>query len=69
MKRKRKPDIWISPPRLSWSFIQEKAEEFRAMAGDEEESLIEAISGVICNKYEVSRDVIQRRIRIEKLKI
>ena len=30
MKRKRKPDIWISPPRLSWPFIQEKAEEFRS---------------------------------------
>ncbi|MCK5643997.1 MAG: ImmA/IrrE family metallo-endopeptidase [Gammaproteobacteria bacterium] len=49
--------------------LQKKIKEFRAMAGDEEESLIEAISGVICNKYEVSRDVIQRRIRIEKLKI
>lgn len=49
--------------------LQEKIKEFRTLAGDEEESLIEAISGVICNKFKVSRDVIQRRIRIEKLKI
>jgi Zn-dependent peptidase ImmA (M78 family) len=49
--------------------LQKKIKEFRTLAGDEEESLIEAISGVICNKFEVSRDVIQRRIRIEKLKL
>jgi len=49
--------------------LQKKIKEFRTLAGDEEESLIEAISGVICNKFEVSRDVIQKRIRIEKLKI
>ena len=46
-----------------------KIKEFRVLAGDEEESLIDAISGMICNKFKVSRGVIQRRIRIEKLKI
>jgi len=46
-----------------------KIKEFRVLAGDEEESLIDAISGMICNKFKVSRGVIQRRIRIEKLKL
>jgi len=49
--------------------LEDKIKEFKSLAGNEKESLIEAISGVICNKFEVSRDVIQRRIRIEKLKI
>jgi hypothetical protein len=49
--------------------FQAKIKEFRVLAGDEKESLIDAISGMICNKFKVSRGVIQRRIRIEKLKI
>ena len=49
--------------------LQAKIKEFRVLAGNEEESLIDAISGMICNKFKVSRGVIQRRIRIEKLKI
>ena len=49
--------------------FQAKIKKFRILAGDEEESLIDAISGMICNKFKVSRGVIQRRIRIEKLKI
>jgi len=49
--------------------LHAKIKEFRVLAGDEEESLIDAISGMICNKFKVSRGVIQRRIRIEKLKL
>lgn len=49
--------------------LQAKIKEFRVLAGDEEEDLIEAISGVICSKFKVSRDVIQKRIRKEKLKL
>ncbi|MHA2217638.1 MAG: ImmA/IrrE family metallo-endopeptidase [Candidatus Hodarchaeales archaeon] len=49
--------------------LKDKIKEFKSLAGNEKESLIEAISGVICNEFKVSRDVIQRRIRIEKLKI
>ena len=49
--------------------LHAKIKEFRVLAGDEEESLIEAVSGVICEKFKVSRDVIQKRIRKEKLKL
>jgi len=49
--------------------LQKKIKVFRTLAGDEEENLIEAISGVICNKFKVSRDVIQKRISKEKIKI
>lgn len=49
--------------------LQAKIKEFRVLVGDEEENLIDAISGMICNKFKVSRSVIQRRIRIEKLKL
>lgn len=49
--------------------LKDKIKEFKSLAGNEKERLIDAISGVICNKFKVSRGVIQRRIRIEKLKI
>lgn len=48
---------------------RDKIKEFKSLVEDREEDLIEAISGVICNKFKVSRDVIRRRIRIEKIKI
>lgn len=47
--------------------LREKIIEFKVLAGDEEENLIEAISGVICDKFKVSRDVIQKRIRKENI--
>ncbi len=48
---------------------QDEIKEFKSLIEDGEEALTEAISGVICNKFKVSRGVIQRRIRIEKLKL
>jgi len=47
--------------------LQKKITEFRALVGDEEESLIEAISRVICSKFKVSCEVIQKRIQKEKI--
>lgn len=49
--------------------LHKKIKEFRAIVGNEKESLIDAISEEICSKFKVSHSVIQRRIRIEKLKI
>lgn len=48
---------------------RDKIEKFKSLAGDEEENLIEAISGVICKKFSVSSQVIQKRIKIEKIKL
>lgn len=55
--------------RKSRRIPQKKIEKFRSIAGNEEENLIEAVSGIICNEFRVSRDVIQKRIRKEKLKL
>lgn len=48
---------------------QAKIKEFKSLAGNAQEELIEAISRIICNKFKVSWHVIQRRIRIEKIKL
>lgn len=48
---------------------RDEIKEFKSLVEDGEEDLIEAIAGVICNKFKVSRGVIQRRIRNEKLKL
>jgi len=41
--------------------------EYKSLVNNGEEDLIEAISGVICNKFNVSRAVIQKRIRKENI--
>lgn len=41
--------------------------EFRSLAGDEEDLLIEAIAGLVCGKFGVSDLVIQKRIRVENI--
>lgn len=46
-----------------------KIDEYRSIIGDGEEMLIEAISRLICNKFRVSWMVIQKRIRIENVKL
>ncbi len=48
---------------------QDKIEKFKTLVEDEEESLIEAISGVICKKFNVSSQVIQKRIKKENIKL
>ncbi|MGB8952540.1 MAG: ImmA/IrrE family metallo-endopeptidase [Candidatus Aminicenantales bacterium] len=44
-----------------------RIQKFRKMAGDDEENLIQAASRIICKKFQVSPEVISRRIRIEKV--
>jgi len=46
--------------------LRPKLNEFRNMAGDDEENLIMAVSRLICKKFHVSPEVMFRRIRIEK---
>jgi len=46
-----------------------KIDEYRSIIGDGEEMLIEAISRLICDKFKVSWMVIQKRIRIENVKL
>jgi hypothetical protein len=46
--------------------LSPKLREIRKMAGDDEENTIQAVSRVICRKFQVSPEVIARRIRIEK---
>jgi len=48
---------------------QEKIDHFRALVDNGEEELIEAVSRMICRKFEVSYHVIQRRIRKEKIEL
>jgi len=48
---------------------QDKIEKFKTLVEDEEESLIEAISGVICKKFNVSSQVIQKRIKKENIRL
>ena len=44
----------------------DKITEYKLVT-DNEEALIEAISGIVCNKFAVSSQVIQKRIRAEKI--
>jgi Zn-dependent peptidase ImmA (M78 family) len=46
--------------------LSPKLQEIRKMAGDDEENMIQAVSRVICKKFQVSPEVVARRIRIEK---
>ncbi|MCK4430151.1 MAG: ImmA/IrrE family metallo-endopeptidase [Candidatus Aminicenantes bacterium] len=48
---------------------QNKIDEYRSIIGDGEEMLIEAISRLICDKFKVSWIVIQKRIRIENIRL
>lgn len=48
---------------------QNKIDEYRSVIGDGEEMLIEAISRLICDKFKVSWTVIQKRIRIENIRL
>jgi Zn-dependent peptidase ImmA (M78 family) len=45
---------------------RDKIIEFKSQT-DSEEDLIEALSGLVCDKFGVSNQVIQRRIRSEKI--
>jgi Zn-dependent peptidase ImmA (M78 family) len=47
--------------------IRGKIEEYKSIMVDEEEALTDAISRVVCKKFNVSPQVIQKRIRIEKI--
>jgi len=46
--------------------LRPKLQEFRKMAGNDEENLIQAVSRLISKEFKVSPEVISRRIRIEK---
>jgi len=48
---------------------QEKIKEYKDLIGEAEEELIEAISRIICGRFKVSRIVIQKRIRKEKINL
>jgi len=48
---------------------QEKINEYKSIIGEGEEELLEAISRLICDRFQVSPIVVQKRIRKEKIKI
>jgi len=48
---------------------QKKINEYKSMIGEGEEELLEAISRLICDRFQVSPIVIQKRIRKEKIRI
>lgn len=48
---------------------RKKIVEYRSIIGEGEEDLIEAISRLICNRFNVSRVVIQKRIRKENISL
>jgi hypothetical protein len=48
---------------------QKKIDEYRAIIGEGEEELLEAISRLICDRFRVSWIVVQKRIRKEKISI
>ncbi len=47
--------------------LKNKIKSFRLKYADQNEDLIEAVSRIICPKFQVSHGVIQRRIRSERL--
>lgn len=47
---------------------REKIDEYRAIIGGGEEEFLEAISRLICDRFQVSPIVVQKRIRKEKIK-
>lgn len=47
--------------------LKNKIKSFRLKYVDQNEALIEAVSRIICPKFQVSHGVIQRRIRSERL--
>jgi len=48
---------------------QEKINQFKALVDNGEEELIEAVSRMLCQKFQVSYYVIQKRIRKEGIKL
>ena len=48
---------------------QEKINQFKTLVDNGEEELIEAVSRMICRKFQVSYYVIQKRIRKERIKL
>ena len=46
--------------------LSPKLRQIKNMAGDDEENIIQAVSRVVCKKFQVSPEVISRRIRIER---
>jgi hypothetical protein len=48
---------------------QKKIDEYKSLAGEGEEELLEAMSRLICDRFQVSPIVIQKRIRKEKINI
>jgi len=47
--------------------LREKIDKLKSLLDDEKEALVDAISREICGKFNVSPQVIQKRIRIEKI--
>jgi len=46
-----------------------KIDEYKSLFGEGEEELLEAISRLICDRFQVSPIVVQKRIRKEKIRI
>jgi Zn-dependent peptidase ImmA (M78 family) len=49
--------------------LAQKILEYKKLAGNNEEQIIQAVSRLVCKKFLVSADVISRRIKSEKLKL